>query len=283
MTTITEEQQALRTALAVQPPDVTEWLNELDYGEAGVGKTYKLGTAADHPDTSPILILDVEGGLTSISHRKDIDTKPVRSLKEMDDIYNKLYHSIKTDPVTGKESIYYKTVAIDSLSEFAALDMKTIMEAAYNANPDKVTKEVPSPREWGICREHIRTLVRAFRDLPCNVIYTASVGTFQEEGQPTKYFPGFAGKLAKDVPGFMDIVGYMYSENVGDNVIRKIQFQSTRRIVAKDRTSTLGPFLENPTVPMMWDLIHGNKTESIAEPEPETPKLSILTDKGVSE
>lgn len=288
---ISEEHQALRDALAVQPPDVIEWLNELDYGDAGVGKTWKLGTAADHPSTSPVLIFDVEGGLTTIRHRAEIDTVPVRSLTEIKKHYNKIYHSIKIDPITNKPNIYWKTIGVDSLSELANLAMKDIMKVAYDRNPDKVDINVPSPREWGICREQIRDIVRAFRDLPCNVIYTAGVGTLQEEGQPTKYFPGFAGKLQKDVPGFMDIVGYMYNENVGETIVRKIQFQSTRKIVAKDRTSTLGGMLENPTVPMMWDLIHDNQPQQleplvvdsddkqITEPEPEKP-ISIITDTG---
>lgn len=271
-TALTEEQQALRESLAVMPPDVIEWLNELVYGDPGAGKTHHLGTAADHPDTSPLLIFDVEGGLTTIRKRMDVDTIPVRNMTDLRQGFNKLYHSIKIDPVTDKPGIYYKTVGIDSLSELANLEMKTIMQAAFSARPDKVEIEVPSQREWGICRERVRDIVRAFRDLPCNVIYTASVGTLQEEGQPTKYFPGFAGKLRTDIPGFMDIVGYLYSENVGNEVVRKMQFQSTRRVVAKDRTDVLGPLLLNPTVPMMWDLIQGNVVA------PELPVTPITPD-----
>jgi hypothetical protein len=103
----------------------------------------------------------------------------------------------------------------------------------------------------------MRKIVRAFRDLPCHVIFTASVATLQEEGQPTKYFPGFAGKLKTEIPGFVDVVGYLTAElDPFTGVIdRKLQVAGTRRVVAKDRTSNLGDIITNPTIPGMWDRI----------------------------
>lgn len=245
----------IRELLQVQPPDAfVDWVNALFYADPGGGKTWLCGTADDSEETSPVLILDVEGGLTTIRHRERVDAVPIRSENDIVEVYNKLYHSIKD----GK--MYYKTTCIDSLTELASLIMKVTMDIAYNANPDKVVKEVPSPREWGIVREKMRKIVRGFRDLPCHVIYTAHVSYQQDEGQPIKMFPGFAGKLRQDIPGFMDIVGYMYSENDGGEVTRKVQFAQTRRVVAKDRTSALGDFMDNPTIPMIWDLISNSNT-----------------------
>jgi hypothetical protein len=174
-------------------------------------------------------------------------------MKQVEELYNRLYHSIENN------SIYYKTVVIDSLTELADLDMRVVMKDSYQRNPDKVDIDVPSPREWGKVRNHIRLIVRAFRDLPCHVFYTAHVGVLSEEGQPTKYFPGFAGKLGKEVPGFMDVVGYMYSENKEGVIYRYMQVQGTRRVVAKDRTDTLGDVVENPSLPMMWDVINNGE------------------------
>src|SRR5215831_14054921 len=242
--------QALREALSVRAPsEIVEWLNILLYADPGVGKTYQIGTCADDPRLSPVLLFDAEGGVTTLRHKSTVDVIPVRSIPELEDKYNKLYHSISNG------SMYYKTVAIDTLDELADLDMRFIMKAAYARNPDKVDIDVPSPREWGINRSHVRKLVRAFRDLPAHVIFTAHVGVEHEENMPPKYFPGFAGKLRQEVPGFCDIVGYMSNDTTTGVLERRIQFQGTRRVVAKDRTSALGELVTDPSMPKLWDLI----------------------------
>lgn len=256
-TTVNNE---LRDSLQVKPPsEAVDWLNIMVYGDPGVGKTYLAGTAEDDPRTSPVLFLDIEGGVTTIRNRTGIDVPPnMKNIKEIEVLYDKLWKSID-----NKGKLYYKTVVVDSLSELTDVDMRSIMKDAYAKNPDKVDKDVPSQREWGKARSHMRTIVRAFRDLPCNVIFTAQVATLQEEGQPTKYMPGFAGKLRTELPGFMDIVGYMSSEVEQGVITRKIQVQGTRRVVAKDRTAALGDILENTSIPEMFDLIHNHSAVQV--------------------
>jgi AAA domain len=251
-----EFNELMESLQTVPPSDVIEWFNALFYGDPGAGKTYLLGTAEDDERLRPILILDVEGGVTTLRHRPGIHVKRIRSMKELEDTYNRLYHAISNGRLP------FRTVGIDSLTELADLDMKDIMRDAFAKNPDKVDKDVPSQREWGKSRAHIRTIVRAFRDLPCHVVYTASVATLQDEGQPTKYFPGFAGKLRTEVPGFMDIVGFLQPKNEGGVINRYLQVQGTHRVVAKDRTSSLGEVLTNTTLPQMWDLIHGSNSDN---------------------
>jgi hypothetical protein len=158
--------------------------------------------------------------------------------------------------------MHYKTVSIDNMGELASLDMKDIMEAAFNKNPDTTDKDVPSPREWGKTRNHMRDIVRAFRDLPCNTIMTAHVRTREEEGQPTAFFPSFSGQLRSDVPGLVDMVGYLYVDHLPKGgTVRKLQFAQTRRVIAKDRTGLFGGIVEDPTIPKLWDLIN-SPTES---------------------
>ena len=250
-TAVAEVIPDLRETLEVKPPsESVEWLNFLIYGDPGAGKTFLAGTAEEDERTSPVLFLDIEGGVATIRHRQSIDVVRVRTLKQLETIHNTLYHSIED----GR--LYYMTIVIDSLTELTDVDMRAIMKEAKGRNPDKVDIDVPSQREWGKARNHMRTIVRAFRDLPCNVIFTAQVHQLQEEGQPTKYLPGFSGKLRTEIPGFCDIVGYLYPENQQGVIIRKLQVAGTRRVVAKDRTSSLGDILENATVPEMFDLIH---------------------------
>src|SRR5262252_6723717 len=99
----------LRQKLQVKPPDeIVDWLNILIYGDPGVGKTWLAGTADDDPRTSPVLYLDCEGGVTTIRHRRSIEVVRVRSIPQLESIYNTLFYSI--DPSTGK--IPYGTVIV---------------------------------------------------------------------------------------------------------------------------------------------------------------------------
>lgn len=258
-----------------------EWIKNLIYADPGGGKTHLLGTAADHPETRPVLIFDVDGGLKTLKkfeNKKYIERIVCRSMDDVKKNYDELFYSIDADG-----NLPYKTVGIDSLSELTDLDMRFIMKAAYNTNPDKVNIDVPSPREWGIARAHVRNVVRAFRDLPCHVIMTAHVGVEEQEGQPTKYFPAFAGKLKREVPGFFDVVGYMSTDTTTGEAIRQIQFLGTRRVVAKDRLGVFGNLLRNPSVPLMWDLISGNVDLASLNGQPEVPPEPVATKEPITD
>lgn len=249
-TAVAIEDHPLRVDLEVSKPDpVIGPLNILIYGDPGVGKTYLCGTAADHEKTSPVLLIDVEGGTMTIRN-KDIDIVSARTLGQLRKIVNKL--------IMAGDDIYYKTVIVDSLTELQRVDMSQIMnETKANAkNPDRVDVDVPSAREWGKSLAHSRAIVRAFRDLPCNTILTCLAHSSEEEGQPKQVFPSMPGKARNEVPGFMDIVGYYYGRQVGGVTVRKLQFASTVRVLAKDRTGLLGDSLEDPTFPEIFDMVH---------------------------
>lgn len=259
---LTDDDIALREALQVMSvSEVVEWVNLFLYAEPGAGKTYFIGTAEDDERLRPVLIFDVEGGMMTLRDKPGIDVITVRSMQEVEDKYNKLYHSIKIDPVTGKPSMYYKSVGVDSLTELADLDMRTVMKQAYSRKPETVDIDVPSPREWGIVRNHIRLITRGFKDLPCHCVFTGGLGIDQPEGQPAKYRPAFAGKLIREVPGFFDVVGYYSARNRGGEITRTLQVIGTDRVLAKDRTKVLGQSVENPTLSSIWDTVEGVKLE----------------------
>jgi phage nucleotide-binding protein len=233
-------------------PDEIEWINALFYGVPGVGKTTLCGSAVDHPKTRPALLIDCEGGTVTL-RGKDIDVKPARSMDDIVQIHNDLR--------TNNDG-YYKTVIIDSLSELADLDMRTVMadmvkrskEQGKDRDPD-----VADRREWGIVRTHMRKIVRAYRDLPMNTLFTALLNIDKDDVTgKTTFYPAMSGKLKGEIPGFVDIVGHMRVVMEGEEVVRKIQFQGTDKVTAKDRTASLGAFMNNPTIPIMWDLLHPN-------------------------
>jgi phage nucleotide-binding protein len=228
---------------------MVEWLNILAYGEPGAGKTHFIGTADDHEDTRPVLLLDVEGGTTTLRKKSGIDVVEIRSIDQLVKVHNQLKQ---------ENAGYYKTVAIDSLTELQKLDMVTVMTEAYSKNPDRTDIDVPDQRAWGKSAERIRRIVRAYRDLPMNTIYTAHSAEKQDDFGGSSVYPSLPGKLRGEVPGFMDIVAYLYVKVEKEQTRRFMQFAKTNRVVAKDRTSALGAMQESPTVPLLWELIHAS-------------------------
>lgn len=216
------------------------------YGEPGTGKTHLLGTAQDHKDTSPLLVLDIDGGVQTLRKRKDVDVIQIRSYEQLVSVYRDIYGSIKN----GK--VEWGTIGIDTLSEFAKLDIGEVSKDFAESNP-KLDEDVPDMRAYYKSGNHIRKIVRAFRDLPCNVIFNCHTGTDKDNYNRTITFPQLAGKLRVDIPGFLDIVGWLRAEQTDGEVHRYLQVLKTETTIAKDRTNALDDVEHDPTIPMLWE------------------------------
>jgi phage nucleotide-binding protein len=238
----------LRDKIGAKPVAHTvRWFNLMVYGDPGVGKTKLGSTAQDVEEFAPMLIIDTEGGLATIAERDDIDAVEVKSVKAMNELFASLHEDFQHEKPT------YRTLMLDSLTEFQKVDLADIMQdaVAKNAREDK---DVASQRSWGITINHVRALVRGFRDLPCHTIFTALAKTDQDADKTIITSPNLPGKLAGEIPGFLDVMGYLYVDLERGKGVRKLQVQPTRRTKAKDRlgiTDQSG-VMENPTVPELW-------------------------------
>jgi len=247
--TVTKTKAAIRETLNVRPPDdITDFLSIIAYGPPGVGKTTFAGTAEDAQETAPVILLDIEGGTVTLRKRKNLDVVRIRSTEELVAVHAKL--------LTENDG-YYKTCIIDSLTELQKLDMVDIMKELIQKRPD-LDPDVPSQREWGKSIEHMRRIVRGFRDLPMNTIFTCLSIVDKDNNGNVTYTPSLPGKLKMEISGFVDVVGYM-TATIEDGVpVRRMQFAQTQKVIAKDRTASLGDVVDNPTMPMLWDMMHNN-------------------------
>ena len=236
--------QATLGGLKVQTAtELTTYINMLVYGNPGAGKTVFSGSADAVPELRPVLFIDVEGGTLSLRDRyPDVDVVRVESWNDMQSVYDELYvmeHG-------------YRTVVLDSLTEIQKFSMFNIMQQVLRENPDR-DPEVPSIREWGKNIEQIRRLVRAFRDLPMNTVLTAlAVSDKDSDSGRIITRPSLSGKLAMEVSGFVDIVGYQYTKVVEGEVLRLMMTQGTDRQIAKDRSDTLPAIIENPDMQVLY-------------------------------
>lgn len=261
-----------------KPQQRLPYLNIMVYGDSGVGKTLLAGTAAYVKELSPVLFVDVEGGTHTLSHFDDTSDIDVIPDPEADDrtvrwtdiqkIYNDLYN--------GRHP--YKTVVIDSLTDMQKLAMNHVLGNGTKMDFD-VEGNLPQFKDWHINTEQMRRMVRAFRDLPINTIFTALADekpdprTAQSENPRMIKNPSFTKKLAQEIPAFFDIVLYMYSKARGSQNVRYIQTDKDNSVVAKCRVQGVPLTVENPNMEALYDMLIRNPPkpgESATAPQSET-------------
>lgn len=222
------------------------YLNMLVYGDPGVGKTVLAGSAQDVDAMKPVLFVDIEGGTFSIRERyPDVDVVRVESWKDMQKVYDALFRG------DGE----YKTIVLDSLTEIQKFSMYNIMNDLVKGDPDR-DPDIPGLREWGKNIEQVRRLVRGFRDLPMNTIFTALAVHDKDPRTNMRITrPSLSGKLSSEAAGFVDVVAFMYVKIVSGEVKRLLLTTGTDTQVAKDRSDHLPTIVEDPVMGELYELI----------------------------
>jgi hypothetical protein len=235
------------------------YLNMLIYGDSGVGKTSLAGSADLVPELRPVLFVDIEGGTFSLQNfGYNVDVVRVKDWKEMQDLYNHLYN----------EKHPYQTVVLDSLTEIQKFNMYNILDDMVQKKPD-ADPDIAGLREYLKSSEQMRKYVRAFRDLDMHTIFTALAKTEKNDRTGVRETsPDLPGKLATQIPAFLDEVFYYYTKQIanpdegGAINQRFLLTQKTESQLAKDRSGRLPIVVESPTLKTVLDLIHPPKAKA---------------------
>lgn len=229
------------------------FINMLIYGESGAGKTRLSGSADAVPSMRRVLFIDVEGGtLTLRDTFPEVETVRVRNWQQMQAVYDSLYDG----------NHMFTTVVIDSLTEVQKMSMDNVMRKLVEEHEER-DSDVPGIREWNINLEQTRKFVRAFRDLPCNTIFTALASTDKDmRTGAIKRKPSLSGKVKDEVAGFLDMVLYLYVKEINQENKRMLLCEQTENTVAKDRSNTLPQTIENPSMEVLWNLVNNGQGES---------------------
>lgn len=217
--------------------DVPVTAKVLLYGDPGMGKTT---AAALSPKP---LIINCEGGTLSLNKfkkfHKQLDIKVMRpdSIQDLQDLFWYLK--------SGNHD--RQTVILDSLTEIQQMSMDEIL--VDPKRDEKYDRDTPMLQDYGKNTNQMRKLVRAFRDLPMNVVFTClAEDRKDEEDGSIKVTPALTPKLANDVMGYVDVVGYMFTAGDKDKPVRKVLTQPKGKYLAKDRSGMLGIGMEDPTL-----------------------------------
>lgn len=232
------------------------------YGDSGVGKTRLCGSVSEVSAMMPAIVLDIEGGMLSLKQKyPDLSVIRIDNFKKLQRAYDGLF--------TGKHP--FKTVIIDSITETQKFGMYDIMERAVKKDSDR-DPDLPGIGEWGKSSEQMRRLIRAFRDLPMNTIFTALRQDSKNKFGHTTTQPDLPGKLAGQVPALVDEVLYMYVKAVAGSYKRLLLGQRTEEIVAKDRSDNLPAVLgseEELSMQLLFDYLTHNRQRNTSQPQPE--------------
>lgn len=169
----------------------------------------------------------------------------------------------------GQPVKIYHTMVVDSITEIQKRSMDRILAVKHNegtggtfgSSVDFDTKNAATLPDYGTNTNQLRKLVRAFRDMEINVVYTAllKIDEDKETGRVLGYQPSLTDKLCEDVKSFVDVVGYYYLEVEKDKEPkRKLLVQPIPKYMAKDRSGSLGKVVIEPKLgDMMGKIIDG--------------------------
>ena len=254
------------------------WLKILIYGRQGAGKTTLAGSAVDVSRMRDVLFINIESGdLTfednpRIQNVDKLDQVEVNNFKQVAKIYEFLSSHCKfrdtdnqeklrqyeswlkgCDPEDIKEPRKYRTVVIDSLTELEAYCMYGLLGIHGEFDITQIDDDMKTAEfsEYKKNNNMVNLLVRAFRDLPMNVVIVAAQEYAQDELKRFHYTPALTGKLKTQVQGYFDIVGYLSRATPDDkgNAPTRLYIQPIGKFDAKNRRASYKEsFFDDPTM-----------------------------------
>lgn len=243
--------------------DFTESINMLVYGDSGSGKTVLAGTADEK-----MLILATEKGL--IAAKRQGSKAKGWKCSSWGDI-DKAYKWLKDHPDHG-----FEWVCIDSLSEFQQHMLRWILDQAMaeNASRDPDIPAIQDHQKW---QNMYKRYVRAFNDLPVNMLYTATAFRKEDEEGEDLILPDILGKdygISQWTCASMHVVAYLSVRRKKETKeeFRRLLAKRTGPYFGKDRYNVLVPFVDNPTMPEISARINNQPKKT---PAKATPTRSV--------
>lgn len=236
--------------------EVTEFVNILEYGKEGAGKTSSLARMANvAPEGSKVLFINAEGGLKVRALRnRGVDvskivvfpnpTKQERlSHRALDKIYRRVKRDLTENPNSWFGVVFDSATDVHTALLDEAQERRIARLRERGATPDEYFVDIA---DYGTMTKMFRDLLRKFRDLPCHFGVTAlERRTVDEDTKRSYYGPAVTPGLATDLLGYVDFVLCMKAED--EKGPYRALCRPTDKYRAKDRFDVLPKVLAEPT------------------------------------
>ncbi len=210
-----------------------------------------------------------EGGLMSIADRNI----PYIDIKTSADLLA-FKHAVDQDPKTRQAVLGFPvdTVVVDTIDEIQRILIRERLE--------EQKKESMALQDWGWLGEQMQAIIRGFRNLPLNVVFTCHLKESQDSDSGRVWMePGLQGAIAGQIPAAVDLALLLRTTTVaavedGQAVKRFVRLlvsqPDAQHRWIKDRSGKLPPEIEvdfESDYKRIFEYIYGDlDTETIPEP-----------------
>lgn len=177
--------------------DYGRYVKALICGSPGAGKTL-ISSTFPNP-----LYASAEGGLMSIADRNI----PYVKVESSHDLLA-VKHAVDQVPSVREELLGFPvdTVVIDTIDEIQRI---LIRERLEETKKDSMT--LP---DWGWLGEQMQAIIRGFRNLDLNVVFTCHMKEVQDNDSGRVWFePGLQGAISKQISAYVDLALLLKAQN----------------------------------------------------------------------
>lgn len=213
----------------------------LIYGLSGSGKSYMIRSIKDDPRLLPAIILVCDEGYATIVDLVDEENFHIYTAPQLDNLLENMQILASSTP-------YYRTICIDNITvaHYNALLASARERHATRGRGDPAVLE---QSDYGNARNKLLSTVGTVMYEPkfanVNIIVTAQASATVEENTGVRTFDiGSPGKVATELPGFFDVVGYLYNESPSAAQIRAAKAANEpppqpKRLLQVEQTSSI--------------------------------------------
>lgn len=159
----------------------------------------------------------------------------------------------------------YRTVIVDSLSEINTYLIYQLLGITEETKlDDDAATDTAGWDEYKKGNQMLQLLIRAYRDLPMNVLLVSGTQYVQDHEKVMHWAPSLIGKLGVQIQGFVDICGFLVvgkpKEDQPEQIPRWLYIQPVGKFDAKSRLAGYKlPYIAQPTMKKIMDAFRGHR------------------------